>query len=192
MGFVLGRVPPVGNRGRQGGFSLVELMITLVVLGVAMAIAIPSFRAMTHRNRLVASANEVVAMLQIARIEAVRRNARVHACPSTDGASCTGTAWNRAIVQVEGSGEVLRDITVAAPGIVVTPSTNVATNHRIAFGSDGFARVGNAGARAGRIAVCSTDVPVEENTRAVEINVSRVSVTSHNGTAACAAIDDED
>lgn len=191
MGFVLDGVCPADGGCRQRGFSLVELMITVVVLGIAMAIAIPSFRAMTNRNRLVSATNEVVTALQLARMEAVRRNGRVQLCPTTNGADCGGTDWNRLLVRVESDGEVLRDVAVSNGNLTVLASANVVSDDTIAFGADGFVRVGSADERSGAIAVCSTEVPAEENTRVISINVSRVNVVSE-GAAVCAQPGDED
>lgn len=187
---------PHGNR--SPGFTLVELMITLVVLAVLVTIAAPSFSDLLARNRLTASANEVVGALQTARIEAVRRNNTVVLCPTTDGASCSGTDWQRLIVFSDEDGDetldagedLIRDVAVATGALQVQASSNVATNNRIGFGAGGFARVGNAGAREGGLSVCSDDLPVEENTRDVVVAVSRVSVSTRNGTAACSAMTD--
>jgi prepilin-type N-terminal cleavage/methylation domain-containing protein len=38
-----------GERGREQGFMLLELMVTLLVVGVLMAIALPSFAGIRHR-----------------------------------------------------------------------------------------------------------------------------------------------
>lgn len=180
----------------QAGFSLVELMVTLVVLGVVAGMAAPSFTNLINSNRLTAASNEVVAALQVARMEAVRRNTSVVLCPSADGASCGGTAWQNFIVVADENGdgdfaagdEVIRVVAIAEGGIVINPSTNLATDNRLRFGADGFARVGDAGARSGGLSVCSKDVPAAQNTRDTLVAVSRISVQVRNGTAACTAL----
>ena len=75
------------------GFTMVELMVTIAVLGVLLAIAVPSFSAMIRNNRSQAVANELVAALNLARAEAVKRGARVSLCPSSNGTSCSGSSW---------------------------------------------------------------------------------------------------
>jgi len=182
------RPAPAGpGQGRSGGFTLIELMITIAVLAVVLAIAVPSFQGMINRNRLVASGNEVVAALQLARMEAVRRNSRVELCPSTNGTACSGSDWTRMIVRVASDGTVVRDISVTGRGIVLKGSSNTTGNNRIAFVPSGFARVGSGTATTGAISVCSAHVPVEENTLDVGIVASRVAITRRNGTAACTA-----
>lgn len=74
------------NRKSTSGFTLLELMITLSVAGILMAIAIPSFSDMMRNSRLTAYTNELVSALNIARSEAVKRGQHVVVRK-------TGTGW---------------------------------------------------------------------------------------------------
>lgn len=193
----MGRRQTMASQSRSGasgrnadGFTLIELMITIAVLAITLAVAVPNFQNVINRNRLVASANEAVGALQVARMEAIRRNARVELCPSTNGTTCSGSDWARLIVRVASNGAVVRDMNIAATGVSVKGSDNAATNNRIAFTADGFARVGSGTATTGGLSVCSTKLPEAENTRDIQVVVSRVSVTTRNGTSACTAATD--
>ncbi|SHG20218.1 type IV fimbrial biogenesis protein FimT [Microbulbifer donghaiensis] len=62
---------------RTQGFTLIELMIVVTVLGIVMAIGIPSFNTMIMNNRLAAASNDVAGALHFARAEAVRRGRSV-------------------------------------------------------------------------------------------------------------------
>jgi type IV fimbrial biogenesis protein FimT len=62
---------------KQAGFSLVEMMIVVVLLAIIAAIAVPSFTQMIQNSRIRTAAESIQNGLQIARAEAVKRNARV-------------------------------------------------------------------------------------------------------------------
>jgi type II secretion system protein H len=59
---------------RSAGLTLIELMITLAILGVISMMAAPSFSAFIARSKLRGAANEVFADLQYARSESVQKN----------------------------------------------------------------------------------------------------------------------
>lgn len=61
---------------KTGGFTLVELMITIAVAAILLATATPSFTSLIQNHRLVAQHNDFVANLNLARSEAVKRSAR--------------------------------------------------------------------------------------------------------------------
>ncbi|OHE81463.1 MAG: hypothetical protein A2X76_03210 [Lysobacterales bacterium GWF1_69_6] len=170
---------------------MLELVITVAVLAIALGIAIPSFQGITNRNRLTSVANEVVAAMQLTRMEAIRRNQRVLMCPSTNGTTCSGANWMRMIVrEADAAGEVIREFQFSGRGLAIKSSSNVDDNNQIAFTSSGFARVGGTTNAAGGLSVCSTALPAAENTRDVMVAVSRISVVTRNGTAACTAATD--
>lgn len=78
---------------RNAGFTLVELMITLAVLAVLVAIGFPSFQSSMRSNRVATSTNEMIASVSLARSEAVRNNRGSSMCGSASGTACDGT-WN--------------------------------------------------------------------------------------------------
>ena len=59
---------------RQRGFTLLELMVTVTVLGVLLGLAVPSFTAAMRNNRIVSQNNEFIGALNYARSEAIRRS----------------------------------------------------------------------------------------------------------------------
>ena len=64
---------------RLAGFTLVELMVTLAVLAIIAGIAVPAFNDFVDRNRVTGAANEAVGLIQLVRLEAMRRNRQVTA-----------------------------------------------------------------------------------------------------------------
>lgn len=61
----------------QEGFTLIELMMVIVITGVLMTIALPSFSDLIQSNRVTSQANDFITALSSARAEAIRRGAPV-------------------------------------------------------------------------------------------------------------------
>ncbi len=55
------------------GFTLIELMITVVILSFLVGIAIPSFRELIDRNTVTTEANNILSSILLARSEAIKR-----------------------------------------------------------------------------------------------------------------------
>lgn len=70
------------------GFTLVELIVTMVILGIVLTIAAINFKDVIWRNQVTTAANDVVSALNLSRSEAVTRQQRVTLCPSSNGTSC--------------------------------------------------------------------------------------------------------
>ncbi|MBK7541915.1 MAG: GspH/FimT family pseudopilin [Candidatus Competibacteraceae bacterium] len=71
------------------GFTLIELVVTMLVAVIVLTLGVPSFQATINNNRLTAGANELVGALHLARSEAIKRNVRVTLCKSANGTGCT-------------------------------------------------------------------------------------------------------
>lgn len=61
----------------QRGISLVEAMVTIAILGLMMALGVPSFMEWIQNAQIRSAAVSVLGGLQSARAEALRRNAQV-------------------------------------------------------------------------------------------------------------------
>lgn len=111
---------PVGHRGiRSRGFTLIELMVTVTVLAVLMAVGVPSFRSFVQGQKVKSASFELMSALVVARSEAVKRNTDVKLEPDTEGAWTSG--W--AVKYGAGPTTVLKQ--PALPGLTITGPANV-------------------------------------------------------------------
>ena len=78
---------------RHSGFTLVELMVTLSVLGVLTAIATPSMAGLLRQWSLNASAETFAGDLRLARSTATRLSRPVTLCPHGSQNDCANTTW---------------------------------------------------------------------------------------------------
>jgi type IV fimbrial biogenesis protein FimT len=105
------------NRRPQKGFSVIELMIAVAIVAVVTALAFPSYKAWIQNTKIRTSAESILNGLQIARAEAVKRNASVKFCLGTVNPDCIP------VVPLTNSNWVVGcDVVVAAPvAPAVTP-----------------------------------------------------------------------
>ena len=104
---------------RRTGFTVIELLITVLLIAVLMAVAAPSLRDLIKNARMTGLANTLMTDLAVTRSEAVKRGARTAICPSDratqctappyTNCQCTNTAWNLGYLilqDTDGDGEI--------------------------------------------------------------------------------------
>lgn len=75
---------------RTPGFTLVELLVTVAVAAILLALAVPGFGALVRSNRAEVQASSLVNSLGYARSEAVKRGVQVTVSPLAAGAPWNG------------------------------------------------------------------------------------------------------
>jgi type IV fimbrial biogenesis protein FimT len=78
---------------KNSGFTLLELVITVALVAIVMAIGIPSVTNLIKNDRLSTQINILVGHLAYARSEAVLRNQPVILCASGTMSSCSSNNW---------------------------------------------------------------------------------------------------
>lgn len=162
------------------GFTLVELLVIIAMLGVVTAIGMPTFQSMRTTSALADTTNELVMALKRARAEAIKRGRDVRVCSSTDSANCSGAAgnWVKGWIvysDVDNDGQVDEDqgelIWVnqmdSKTSLTITP-TNTAHDVFIDFSYTGTLAQGVAGG----FDVCSGNTTNSYAKREITISVS--------------------
>lgn len=72
------------------GYTLLECLVVIVIVGILLGFALPSFSHLMQRTRVVTQVDQLVATINYARSEAINRHAIVTLCKSADGKTCSG------------------------------------------------------------------------------------------------------
>jgi prepilin-type N-terminal cleavage/methylation domain-containing protein len=125
----------VMNKRNQCGFTLIELMTTLLVAGVVRGIGVPTFNQFIATNQMVSGVNDLTSSLHLARTEAVKRRANVTICPSAnpfaDPPACdnTGSFADGWIIFVDCTVAAPPAGTCGAPNYAVADRTDILNAH---------------------------------------------------------------
>ncbi len=80
---------------QQSGMTLIELMLTLLIAGIVMILAVPNMNEFVKNERLTGFTNSFRLDLMLAKSKAVELNTPVIICASDDGETCTGDDYNQ-------------------------------------------------------------------------------------------------
>ena len=80
------------DRIKQTGFSLIELLVTLAIAGILLAVGLPSFQDFMANSRMAEVNNSLVSSIQLARSQSVNKLQAAGVCtsnsPLDDNATC--------------------------------------------------------------------------------------------------------
>jgi type IV fimbrial biogenesis protein FimT len=128
------------------GFTLLEMMTAIAVLGVVLGLAVPGLSRFIDASTLSGSARDFVVDLQLARSEAALRARRVTVCTSTDMTSCANSGWGDGrLIFIDGgavgtldAGDEILSQTEGLDTSVTTASTGIAAANFVSFAQTGM------------------------------------------------------
>ena len=121
------------RRARQGGVSLIELMIAITIAALLMMIGLPSMVTWLNNSQIRTAGETLLAGLTLARVEAVKRNTIVRfqlVSDLTSGCALatSGTSWVVSLADPAGACDAAPSETVA-PQIIQSKSGAEGTAH---------------------------------------------------------------
>lgn len=137
------------------GFTLVELVVTVLVLAIALAVALPAFGALRERFAAMNTFHALTAALMSARMAAITHGRPVTVCPSADGLSCRlDLRWDQGWIVYRDPGRTPQPADAGAilwverraPGPLAVRSS--VGRHRVRYQPTGFSGGNNLSLRA--------------------------------------------
>ncbi|MEX2123916.1 MAG: GspH/FimT family pseudopilin [Woeseia sp.] len=97
------------NSTKQHGFTLYELLITLLIVGMVLALGIPNLSDFTQNSRITGTANDLHSSFMVGRSEAARAKTNITICASSNAATCNGASFDQGwIIFVDINGDIER------------------------------------------------------------------------------------
>jgi type IV fimbrial biogenesis protein FimT len=75
------------------GFTLIELIVTLTIVGILAGFALPAMTTFIKNQRVSSQVNEFIADFGFARSEAVKRGGNVYMCAASAGSCSSSSNW---------------------------------------------------------------------------------------------------
>ncbi|MES2822598.1 MAG: GspH/FimT family pseudopilin [Pseudomonadota bacterium] len=160
---------------KHQGFTLLELIITVAIVAILSAAAIPSFSELIMKSRLTSQARGLMASALLARSEAIKRNQAVTLCASSNGSTCNGT-WANGWIVLSADNLVLHSHQAAPTGFLINSALT-----SITFSASGL------GASMATLTICRSTPAAGKEERVLSISGTGRPSISKTYAGVCAA-----
>ncbi len=165
------------HRAASKGFTLIELMVTVTLVAIALALGVPSFTTFQRNAELTSAANSLIATINATRGEAMKRGMRAMMVPA-DGANWN-SGWVAFVDKNQSQAyEVGSDITIStgdpSPAYLSVTGNGPAgdTTPYIMYDASGYSKVKGGGFGALTLTIARNDVAgnaLAKQTRRIKI-----------------------
>lgn len=171
--------------------TLIELVVVMVLVGILVAIGVPSYRSITNSSRMASESNALLGDMQYARAEAAREGQSVTVCISKNGSSCdsASTTWQEGWIvfsdansnqSVDAPADTVLRVQRALSGTDTFESSN--NDYAVTFTREGFANLGAGGLT---ITLRTTPVNTYYSTCLSLTQVGAMSIQTNSNEASC-------
>jgi type IV fimbrial biogenesis protein FimT len=146
----------------QRGFTLVELLVSLSVGSILMTLTVPAMNGMLNTQKAISATSALFAGLNLARSEAIKRNARAVLCKTANGVTCTPSGgWEQGWILfhdlnnnavLDAGEEIVLQQGPASPGIRLRGNLPIA--NYVSYTPIGRAKLISGAFQAGTFTLC--------------------------------------
>jgi type IV fimbrial biogenesis protein FimT len=165
----------------QTGYSLIELLVVMTLAVILMSLAVPAMTGMLNTQRVTSLTNSFLASLNLARNEAIKRNARAVVCKSADGLSCVvNGGWEQGWIvfhdvnnnaALDADEQVIEQQGAVAAGLGFSGNTQVV--NYVSYSASGSAKLTTGAFQIGTFTLCLDPVSSSDVRQIILSNTGR-------------------
>lgn len=137
----------------EHGFTLLELLITLLLVGIIAAWGLPNFQALGERTAQTSEVNRFQSAFSLARNTAINQRSQITVCPAAEGRTACDSEWSGELMIIKGD----KTDSVQADDIlrVIPAQENTAVTYSRGWSRIRYNSMGYTSGYNGSFAICS-------------------------------------